>query len=655
MNKLNIEDLSVVYHGKEKQVRAVDHVSFSVDAGDSLGIIGESGSGKSTMIHALLRLLPEKTGETQGRIWFDDTDLLTCDEKTLRKLRWKEIAVVFQRSMNSLSQIHTIGEQFEDVYRVHEPRAAKAQMKEIICGLFEKVNLNPRIYNMYPFELSGGMQQRLNIALSIMFSPALLIMDEATTALDVVTQGQILDELMEMEKTMSITRLMITHDLSVVATSCKKILVLYAGRLMEFGTVEDILKNPSTPTPRASSPPSRRSTAKRRPSSPSPASCRTCPRSAPGASSRPAAPTPTSAAMPSARRTWSWEASTGQPATAAKEEQMDNRQNALIEVEGLKKFYKNRGTGGLFKKKKMVQAVGGVSFEIRKGEIFGVIGESGCGKSTMGRTLVNLEAPTAGDVRINGESARAILQKDPKAFHQMVQMVFQNPFDTFLPTETIEQIMLRPLEINGLGGSEEERRKRIVQMLEDGGLSPAEDFLGRYPHELSGGQLQRISILRAMSVNPLFLVVDEPVSMLDVSVRADIINMLLDLTKKYQTSILFISHDIAVIRYVASRTAVMYLGRIVEMGDTDALIQHPMHPYTQALVSNCASIDIDSHVEKIHVEGEPPSPVDPGPGCYFADRCPRACEKCRQEYPQETRLPDGRVVACHLVNEGVIQ
>ena len=249
MNKLNIEDLSVVYHGKEKQVRAVDHVSFSVDAGDSLGIIGESGSGKSTMIHALLRLLPEKTGETQGHIWFDDTDLLTCDEKTLRKLRWKEIAVVFQRSMNSLSQIHTIGEQFEDVYRVHEPRAAKAQMKEIICGLFEKVNLNPRIYNMYPFELSGGMQQRLNIALSIMFSPALLIMDEATTALDVVTQGQILDELMEMEKTMSITRLMITHDLSVVATSCKKILVLYAGRLMEFGTVEDILKNPLHPGP----------------------------------------------------------------------------------------------------------------------------------------------------------------------------------------------------------------------------------------------------------------------------------------------------------------------------------------------------------------------------------------------------------------------
>ena len=247
MKKLNVEDLSVIYHGKHKHVRAVDRVSFSIDAGDSLGIIGESGSGKSTMINAFLRLLPEKTGEATGHVWFDETDLLTCSARTLRELRWKEIAVVFQKSMNSLSQIHTIGAQFEDVYRVHVPHASRGELRELICGLFEKVNLNPRIYNMYPFELSGGMQQRLNIALSIMFNPALLIMDEATTALDVVTQGQILEELMEMEKSMSITRLMITHDLSVVATSCKKILVLYAGRMMEFGTVEDILKNPRHP------------------------------------------------------------------------------------------------------------------------------------------------------------------------------------------------------------------------------------------------------------------------------------------------------------------------------------------------------------------------------------------------------------------------
>lgn len=247
MKKLSVEDVSVTYHGKQKQVKAVDHVSFSIEAGESLGIIGESGSGKSTLINALLRLLPEKTAEVSGKILFDEDDLLTCSENRLKKLRWKEIAVVFQKSMNSLSQIHTIGTQFEDVYRAHVPKAGKKEMQELICGLFEKVNLNPKIYHMYPFELSGGMQQRLNIALSIMFEPALLIMDEATTALDVVTQGQILEELMEMEKSMDTTRLMITHDLSVVAVSCRKIMVLYAGRLMEFGTVEDILKNPKHP------------------------------------------------------------------------------------------------------------------------------------------------------------------------------------------------------------------------------------------------------------------------------------------------------------------------------------------------------------------------------------------------------------------------
>lgn len=329
---------------------------------------------------------------------------------------------------------------------------------------------------------------------------------------------------------------------------------------------------------------------------------------------------------------------------------MDRTEKYMVEVRDLKKFYKAKG-GGLFQKKKNVEAVGGVSFHVNKGEIFGIIGESGCGKSTMGRVLVNLEEPTGGEVLFEGVPASQILAKNQGEFHRMVQMVFQNPFDTFLPTETIEQLMMRPLEIHHIEDSYEKRRERIIGILEDGGLAPAEDFMNRYPHELSGGQLQRISILRSMIVEPLFLVVDEPVSMLDVSVRADIINMLIDLTRKYQTSILFISHDIAVIRYVAKRTAVMYLGKIVEMGDTDTIIHHPKHPYTQALVSNCASIDIDAHVEKIRIEGEAPSPVEPGPGCYFAGRCNHVCERCRSEYPGEHILPDGRRVACHLLEE----
>lgn len=321
----------------------------------------------------------------------------------------------------------------------------------------------------------------------------------------------------------------------------------------------------------------------------------------------------------------------------------------MVEVKDLKKFYKARGQGGLFRKKKYVEAVGGVSFQVKKGEILGIIGESGCGKSTMGKVLVNLEEPTGGEVLFQGVSAGEIRSRNPGEFHRMVQMVFQNPFDTFLPTETIERLMMRPLEIHGIGADETKRRELVLSVLEDGGLHPAKDFMDRYPHELSGGQLQRISILRSMMVNPLFLVVDEPVSMLDVSVRADIINMLTGLTKKYDTCILFISHDIAVIRYVADRTAVMYLGRIVEMGDTDTIIHDPKHPYTRALVSNCATIDLDKDVKKIKITGEAPSPIEPGPGCYFAGRCSQACDKCTKEYPEERILPDGRLVACHLV------
>lgn len=247
MEQFRVENLCVTYKGKNRRVKAVDDVSFEMESGDSLGIIGESGSGKSTMIHAFLRLLTEQTADISGRVYFDQQDLLSCAEKELQKLRWNEIAVVFQKSMNSLSQIHKIGTQFEDVYKAHRTVSSKKEMRKKICALFEKVNLDSRVYDMYPFELSGGMQQRLNIALSLMFDPALLIMDEATTALDVITQGQIIEELIEMEKDMSITRIMITHDISVVAEACKKVMVLYAGRLVEFGTVEDIIKNPKHP------------------------------------------------------------------------------------------------------------------------------------------------------------------------------------------------------------------------------------------------------------------------------------------------------------------------------------------------------------------------------------------------------------------------
>ena len=328
-----------------------------------------------------------------------------------------------------------------------------------------------------------------------------------------------------------------------------------------------------------------------------------------------------------------------------------NNNEPLMKVENLRKWYPQRGGDSLFSfgKKKWVQAVDEVSFHVNKGEIFGIIGESGCGKSTLGRLLIRLEDPSQGEVYFDGEASGEMLKRDPKRFRRMVQTVFQNPFDTFTPNDTIGDIMMRPLKLHDIGESDEQRTAICIQALEEGGLIPADDFMERYPHELSGGQLQRISILRSMLLSPKFLVVDEPVSMLDVSVRADIISMLQQLCKNHETAILFISHDIAIIRYVSQRVAVMYLGRIVEMGETDLIIQDPKHPYTQALISNCASIDLEEHLETIAIDGEPPSPVNPGPGCYFAGRCFRACDRCRQEYPPLRELADGRVVSCHFV------
>lgn len=324
----------------------------------------------------------------------------------------------------------------------------------------------------------------------------------------------------------------------------------------------------------------------------------------------------------------------------------------LLEVRGLQKLYPYKD-GKLFSVggRKHVHAVDGVSFELHEKEIFGIIGESGCGKSTLGRLLIRLEEPTKGEIEFYGVSTKELLAANPEAFHCLVQSVFQNPFDTFTPNDTIGAIMERPLKLHNIGESDEERKRICIEALNEGGLIPAESFLERYPHELSGGQLQRISILRSMLLKPKFLVVDEPVSMLDVSVRADIINMLLKLVQTHNTSILFISHDISIIRYVSTRVAVMYLGNIVEMGETDTIIHKPMHPYTQVLISNCASIDLGEKREPIHIEGEPPSPIDPKPSCPFAGRCFCAKDICHREKPELCRMADGRLVACHLVKE----
>ena len=330
---------------------------------------------------------------------------------------------------------------------------------------------------------------------------------------------------------------------------------------------------------------------------------------------------------------------------------MENREFISIEDVAMWYPYKGKDKAKATGKKNWIKAVDGVSLSIKKGEILGIIGDSGCGKSTLGRILTRLEKPTKGDCFINGVSTGAMIKKDAKEFHKTVQIVFQNPFDTFTPRDTIGKILMRPLKNYKIGKNDQERYQICLKGLEQGGLRPAEDIMKRFPHELSGGQLQRISIIRSMFLNPQFIIADEPVSMLDVSVRADIINMLIDLSRNQGAAVLFISHDIALTRYISDYIAVMYLGRVVEYGTADDVIKNPQHPYTKALISNCASIDPEEKVQNIAIEGEPPTPLNPGPGCYFEPRCYCACETCRQSYPEKIVMENGHWATCSRINK----
>ena len=313
-----------------------------------------------------------------------------------------------------------------------------------------------------------------------------------------------------------------------------------------------------------------------------------------------------------------------------------------------KKKEKHIRDDGTVARTSLVKAVDGVSFDLAPGEILGVIGESGCGKSTLGRLLVRLEKTSAGSVLLEGENVEKLIRADRLAFRRQIQMVFQNPFDTFDPRYTVEKILTGTLKLHGIGGSTRERRDLALDRLSKAGLLPAEDFLKRYPHELSGGQLQRISILRAMLLSPKVLVADEPVSMLDISIRADIINLIYETARAEGAAAVFISHDITTTRYISDRIAVMYLGRIVELGTADDVALRPMHPYTEALISNCSSIDPREQKTVIRLQGEPPSPVDIPPGCPFAPRCPRATPACSAA-EQSLREIDGRLVRCSQV------
>ena len=527
---LDFKDVCVTYEMPGRSVYAVDHVSLSLEKGQSLGLVGESGSGKSTLGMALLRLLPD-TAKVTGSMMLDGQDMLTLSPKELHNVRWKKLSAVFQKSMNALSPVHRIGRQMVDIYLLHAPNASKAEAKARVIEVLKVVGLGERVFRAYPHELSGGMMQRTAIALSLLNNPEMILFDEATTALDRITQGQILMEVKRLEKEFNLTRIMITHDISVVASSCTHIAVLYAGRLMETGATADVLKQPMHPYtigllnafPKLHGEKTRMTGIS--------GSLPDLSQPIPGCVFAPPLSlchggVPQMCAAPDRR--WQWAADRLSSSRRKGGEAM----TAFLEVRDLKCHYPQhqQKINGHYPP---VKAVDGVSFSLNAGEVLGIIGESGCGKSTLGRLLVQLDKPTGGEMLLDGQNAIDLCRKDAKAFRRTCQMVFQNPFDAFNPRFKLIKSMKRPLMVHGIGKDDAERTKLCVEILEAAGMRPALDYLDRFPHELSGGQLQRLSILRSMMLHPRLLVADEPVSMLDVSVRAEVMDLLEDLKARY--------------------------------------------------------------------------------------------------------------------------
>ncbi|MEO3999424.1 dipeptide ABC transporter ATP-binding protein [Mesorhizobium sp. CAU 1732] len=672
---LKVTDLAIHYRTGAGPVRAVDGIDFDIKPGESLGLVGESGCGKTTAAKGMLRLLPPNGEIPSGRIEFGGRDLVPLDEESMRRVRWKDIAWISQAAMNALDPVYRVGDQIVEAMQAHitiDKKDAWAHGET----LFRAVGIDPSRLHAYPHEMSGGMKQRAIIAMAMALGPALVIADEPTTALDVVTQAQILARLGRLRRERGMSLLFITHDISVVVQTCDRVAVMYGGKIVETGPVRSVFRNPAHPYTMGltNAFPTLEGAQRELISIPGtppnlldpPTGCRFAAR-CPFAEERCIAEAPvfhkvdaehaTACHFPEkaeefrhiAARNDTWAKvgqRLGEEVTAAAPRTRSDSETNVFEVKGLKRHFPVAGgfmSSFSGKEERKVHAVDGIDFELRSGEILGLAGESGSGKTTTAEMLVKLQEATEGEIRFAGTDVAQLKGKGLKAFRRSAQMVFQDPYQTLNPRFTIADIVGEPLKIHGLAKGDALKQK-VNQALERAGLKPAETYLERYPHELSGGQRQRVAIARAIVLEPSFIVADEPVSMLDVSIRAGVLNLMRRFRDELGISFVYVSHDLPTIRYVADRTAIMYLGEIVEMGPTEAVISKRKHPYTQLLLD--ASPEPDPEIVKPPLEaaGEIPSAIEPPNGCRFHTRCPLATPECGWEGRDVKAAIDARVI-----------
>jgi peptide/nickel transport system ATP-binding protein len=664
---LDVRDLRTYFYTRRGVVKAVDGATLSVRRGETLGIVGESGSGKSMTCLSILKLVPEPGGRiVGGEILFEGEDLLAKSPEEMRRLRGSRIAMILQDPMASLNPAMTVGAQIAETLWLHRGLRGRALDARVI-ELLRQVRISDpeRRVHAYPHQMSGGIRQRVAGAIAISCQPSLLIADEPTTSLDVTIQAQYLKLLKDIQRDTGLAMIFVTHDLGIVAKLCDRVAVMYAGRIVETGTTREIFTRPRHPytigllsclptlgggraplTAIEGQPPDLAHV---------PPGCSFAPRCALAQArceqTRPAL----EAAAPEhlvaclrAEETATWRARivVSTPAAPAPARTDAAAGDVVLEVRALTKHFPvTRGTI-LSRPVGTVKAVDGVDFVLRRGETLGLVGESGCGKSTTARLVLCLERPTSGHVLFRGRDVHALGRDQRRDYRRAVQAVFQDPYSSLNPRLTIRTTVGEPLRQTEPDLTKAEVGERIAESLARVGLSPR--IANDYPHELSGGQRQRVALARALTTSPECILLDEAVSALDVSIRAQVMNLLREIQDRLGVSYLFIAHDLAVVKYVSTRIGVMYLGKLVETADSDELYAHPLHPYTQILLTNALPSHPDDVRDEVILVGEVPSAFNPPAGCRFHPRCPHAMPVCAEREPLLQEQAAGHRVACHL-------